>query len=133
LGKLKQKLFVKQFICQLQNSEVEDFTEMADEFYIDANIRYKVIIYGRCFLLQGKKATIFNGTRTETKAVLCGGFDDLHCLPFELQKGFQGVLLWIQRLSFAGNFSENDQLFGAFMATNTSGGNFGRFSPIWIG
>jgi hypothetical protein len=47
-------------ICQLQNSRVEDFTEIADEIYIHETISHKVIIYGRCFLLQGKKATIFH-------------------------------------------------------------------------
>jgi hypothetical protein len=74
--------------CQLQNSEVEDFTEMADEFYIDANISHKITIHGRCFLLQGKKATIFHGAWMETKAVLREGFDDLHCLAERILRRF---------------------------------------------
>jgi hypothetical protein len=72
----------------LQNLRVEDFTEMADEFYIDENISHKVIIYDRCFLLQGKKATIFHEAWAEANVVLRGGLDDFHHLPFESQKGF---------------------------------------------
>jgi hypothetical protein len=69
----------------LQNSRVKNFTEVADEIYIHETISHKITC---CFLLQGKKATIFNGVWAEANAVLCGGLDDLHCLLFESQKGF---------------------------------------------
>jgi hypothetical protein len=53
----------------MQNSRVGKFTKMAGEFYIDANISHKITC---CFLLQGKKATIFHGAWTEANAVFHG-------------------------------------------------------------
>jgi hypothetical protein len=53
----------------LQNLGIENFTEMADGFYTHENTNHKIIIYGRCSLLQGKKATIFHGAWAEAKAV----------------------------------------------------------------